>query len=537
MINMLKRWPLYPWLIALYAVLFVYSRNVSEVFAIEVAVLIAVIQIVIALLFGLIFLLTRKRDVSAAILGILVTAFFTYGHIAYLTRQFLPGTVLMYLYVGLMVIGIGMIHRARKSANFASIAFPANVFASILIVMTLPPLISYLVRSLQPEPPLVVQEHPQLNNAPDRPDIYYIVLDGYSSNQHLLRDYGYDNSAFTDQLEQRGFFVAYESKTSYGLTLTSISTVLNMRYIDERDMAAARQKPSSVYYYRSLIADNTVASELQARGYTYIDLLSGFAVPSTIADINVDFFEEGPRYYFGLEGQEAARSYRQGFTTLLLATTSLYSISDPQQGIQPLFVHTSYDYLSPARALMTWSEAEKIAQMPEATFTYVHILKPHEPISFDSDGNIIVLPPHLSNDEEAPYFFDQVEFVNTRTLEMVDNILAASSTPPIIIIQGDHGSVLGHPQSLDGHRTNFEILNAYYLPDHPDCITDPAIIPINSFRSVLNCYFNTDYPMLEPRYFAMPGNYENMFLFEPVDIDQWMKEREANPLYDPDNHQ
>src|SRR6186713_507659 len=130
MMNILKRWPLYPWLIALYAVLFVYSRNVSEVFAIEVAVLTVCIQLVILLLFGLIFALNKKRDASAAILGILVAAFFTYGHIAYLTRQFLPGTVLMYLYVVLMVIGIGTIHRTRKSANFAAITYPANVFAS-----------------------------------------------------------------------------------------------------------------------------------------------------------------------------------------------------------------------------------------------------------------------------------------------------------------------------------------------------------------------------------------------------------------------
>jgi hypothetical protein len=531
--RMMRRWPFYPWLFVLYAVLFVYSRNVGEVVALEVGGIIVLIMLITLLLFGIIYVLVRKVYAAAAILGVLVITFFTYGHVANLTSSLIPGTILMYSYVGLMVLAIGMIHRARRSFDFARPVSSLNIFVLVLIAMTMPPIVAYFVRSLRPEPPLIANEHPLSSDSAERPDIYYIVLDAYSSNSHFLRDYGYDNSDFTRALEQRGFFVAYDSKTSYAVTLPSISTALNMRFIEEQDITAAAQKPSAVYYYRTLIADNAVAQELQGRGYMYIDMLSGFAIPSSIADINIDFYSAGPRYYVGIEGQEAALNYKQGFVTLLLATTSLHTLNDPWESVRPFFVDSSLDHRSPVRALMTWDEAEKIAEMPEATFTLVHIIKPHNPISFDQDGNIIEPPSGLSTEERALYFFDQLKFVNARTLEMIDTILANSSTPPIIVIQGDHGSHLGESNSLDGRATNFEILNAYYLPGQPDCITDPAIIPINSFRSVLNCYFDTDYPLLEPRYFATPAGYVNLFLFEPVDMEQWMREREANPLYNP----
>jgi hypothetical protein len=529
MMNILKRWPLYPWLFVLYPILFVYSRNVGEVFALEVLLFIGIFFALAALIFGIFYWAIRNPFVSAAMLFVLVITFFTYGHVANLTSSIIPEIALMYTYVLLCVFGIGMIFRTRHLWDFSHMVSSLNLIGAILIAMTLPPLIGYLSRSLT-QPTFEVDEHPHLDNSPERPDIYYIVLDAYSSNSHFLRDYGYDNSAFTDALEERGFYVAYDSKTSYGLTVVSLSSVLNMRYIDENDEAAAAESRTQVHYFRTLMADSAVAGELESRGYTYIDMLSGFAVPSTIADINIDFYPDGPQYYYGAEGHQAALSSRRAFAPLLLATTSFHQLNDPQEAMQPLITKASYNFLAPERALMTWDEVEKIPEMPEATFTIVHIIKPHGPISFDQEGNLVD-PATLQDNYRA--FFDQLQFVNARTLAMIDAILEKSSTPPIIIMQGDHGSLLGSPQSLDNKRTNFEILNTYYLPGQADCITDRAIIPINSFRAVFNCYFETDYPMLEPQYFAMPGNYIDMFLFEPVDIDEWIREHEANPLYDP----
>jgi len=83
--------------------------------------------------------------------------------------------------------------------------------------------------------------------------------------------------------------------------------------------------------------------------------------------------------------------------------------------------------------------------------------------------------------------------------QVIDTILANSSQPPVIIIQGDHGP--GSRLDWDSpQRTclweRTPILNAYYLPEGRDSLLYPSISPVNSFRVVLNSYFGTNLPLL-----------------------------------------
>jgi hypothetical protein len=96
-----------------------------------------------------------------------------------------------------------------------------------------------------------------------------------------------------------------------------------------------------------------------------------------------------------------------------------------------------------------------------------------------------------------------VTYINRRMLEAVDTILSNSGTPPIIVIQGDHGPW------LQTREKRFWILNAYYLPDRNDELY-PSISPVNTFRLVFNSYFGGQYEMLEDvSYFSpVPKLYE-----------------------------
>jgi len=93
--------------------------------------------------------------------------------------------------------------------------------------------------------------------------------------------------------------------------------------------------------------------------------------------------------------------------------------------------------------------------------------------------------------------------LNTRVLEAVDTILEESDTPPIIIIQGDHGAWIQPKDRL------MWILNAYYLPENNDKLY-PSISPVNTFRLVFNLYFGGRYEMLEDvSYFSpVPNLYD-----------------------------
>jgi hypothetical protein len=517
--------------------LFLFSQNAGLVIVSQVWLALGAALAAATACFALAYVAVRSVAKAAAITAVLVLAFFSYGHVYHLLEvQAALRIALPYVYAAVMLIAIVAVLRAKNAGTFARPIPYLNIVAAVLILLSLIPIATYLLRgwsaahSVRASGP-DAQNQPRLLDSPQRPDIYYIIMDAYSSNDHLMRGWGYDNSSFTDALEDRGFFVAYDSKTTYGATIVSLAASLNMRYFDDADKTAAASMPADRDYFSHLITDNEVARQLQSRGYTYVFMVSGFMGSSTIADTNTDFYPSGPRYFTAAsrrETQDEKLFYEQPFTPLLLETTALRSYAETSATAQEP-EGKPITFWKPEKTLMTWAEAEKIPAMPAATFTIIHILKPHEPLAFRRDGSLIPYPyvryaqPHA---EVEAAFFDQLEYVNERTLQMLDAIIAGSDVPPIIILQGDHGTVLGKPDSVDGHRTNFAIMNAYRIPQHPDCITDRSIIPINSFRALLNCSFGTDYPMLDAHYYAMPEGYDNLFDFVEIDIDAWEAEFE-----------
>jgi hypothetical protein len=84
----------------------------------------------------------------------------------------------------------------------------------------------------------------------------------------------------------------------------------------------------------------------------------------------------------------------------------------------------------------------------------------------------------------------------------VDTILAEAEAPPIIILQGDHGSKSiresGDTRVQMLHE-RLGILNAYCLPGDGDQYLYDSITPANTFRVIFNAYFDTDYQLLEDR--------------------------------------
>ena len=73
------------------------------------------------------------------------------------------------------------------------------------------------------DPALVAPENP--------PDIYYIVLDAYARTDILNDFFGFDNAAFTEYLLEKGFVIPLDNHSNYASTEMSITSTLNMQYI------------------------------------------------------------------------------------------------------------------------------------------------------------------------------------------------------------------------------------------------------------------------------------------------------------------
>ena len=66
-----------------------------------------------------------------------------------------------------------------------------------------------------------------------RPDVFYILLDGYGREDILTEFYNYDNSEFLEGLAEKGFFIASKSRSNYSNTITSLASSINMKYLEE----------------------------------------------------------------------------------------------------------------------------------------------------------------------------------------------------------------------------------------------------------------------------------------------------------------
>jgi hypothetical protein len=126
-------------------------------------------------------------------------------------------------------------------------------------------------------------------------------------------------------------------------------------------------------------------------------------------------------------------------------------------------------------------------------FIYAHVLMPHPPYLFDRNGRR--WPTPRTDATMADDYLEQLIFVNRLAAEALSGILANSATPPVIIVQGDHGfrGLTGPDQALE-RKT---ILNAYLLPGEAPLPNLNGITPVNTFRLLLNRYLGTHYEFLE----------------------------------------
>lgn len=303
------------------------------------------------------------------------------------------------------------------------------------------------------------------------PDVYYVVLDGYARADMLAAHYGFDNGPFLAELEARGFFVADRSSANYPYTYLSLSSSLNERYLTEE---IARSDPYRAYL--PLIRSAAVPARFRDRGYRYAVTRTVWAGTSgsPIADELVG----------------ASSSFANEYEAALVDQSIL-------RGLVP---HPSIaDYHRAA-----FDALETIAADARPTFALAHIVAPHPPYVLDRNGRVVldisVLRGQWGGAANERGYLEQVRYVDHRILEVIDAILARSTTRPIIILQGDHGSWSTRYEAGVPHeevvRERMSILNAYLVPDGVRDLLYPSITPVNTFRAIERGLFDEPVELL-----------------------------------------
>jgi hypothetical protein len=317
-----------------------------------------------------------------------------------------------------------------------------------------------------------------------RPDIYYIVLDAYARQDILMKHFKFDNSDFIDFLQARGFFVGHRSRPNYLVTYLSLASSLNFRYLDFIQDELDREPLDRTIPYR-MIQDNEAARFLKQYGYRFIHFKStwGATAANPFADVQVGSKEH---------------VFHNEFHRALVETTPLraWSIQRAEGGIRQ-------------HHLSAFANLKSIPTMNGAKFVLAHFILPHPPYVFDRNGhdpreNVNdakpINDPNNRLPQRARMYIDQLHFVNEQIKDIVAVILSKSKSPPIIIIQSDHGPnprmrTFAGKVGMEGRTA---ILNAIYLPGSEGALYE-TISPVNLYRVIFNHCFNASYDLLEDR--------------------------------------
>jgi len=513
---------IHPFIFAVYPILFFFNLNKRDLWFSETLAPMAA-SLIAALFLLVFFKIVFKETMKAGILvSLILILFYSYEAIQTgITGNDLGDLVISLdsnlfwsygIIIALFASGLyfldGENHRITEFLNVMSV---------VLVTFSLYGFVSHKISS--PGGNLFPPTKSDQNAIPEdfkytgpKPDIYYIILDGYLRDDVMNKYWEFDNSEFIQSLTKRGFYVAPKSRSNYTTTGFSLSSSLNMKYILV-DLEVDTSEHLNNTPMIEAVGENRVVNFLKSIGYLYVHLSDDAADSKKGNHVDISITN---------------RKYSSLFSQYLLNKTILKNLK-----------LNSLDVIQTKRnnILYGFKKLEEISKIDEPTFTFAHFLMPHVPQAFDKNGDI---PVEGKSDVEK--YFDEVLYANKRITLLVNHILEKSETPPIILVQGDHGYLAEQSTLLNEEQAikYYSNLSAYHLPGNGKDQLYETITPVNSFRLIFDHYFRTQFGLLEDTtYFPVSYDGKRKFISAPNEDSlnspsAWVESAERTLLKNPD---
>ncbi|MFZ5949436.1 MAG: sulfatase-like hydrolase/transferase [Candidatus Rifleibacteriota bacterium] len=487
---------LHPLILAVYPILLIFSENFDQLKFSDLLGPIAVstgVSIGVIIFFSLIYRRLENACLLASAWLFLFYSFAAFEKALHsLTDSWSYYEPFFTVFWGFIFVSMPFLLRNRNQDLKNATAFLNVVGLALMLMQGFNLANSAVAESQFSAKTAAVNPEPSQTRAASRPDIFLIILDGYA-RQDILKDlYNHDNQQFVSFLKEKGFHVIEKAQSNYCQTLLSMASLLNYQNLDE--MWQKTYQHNSLTPLNRMIAENRLFAFLKNQGYR------------TIA------FESG---YSGTEMKRAdlyiARSLlNTEFINILINTTYLAKFKTDFFDVTQTQIEAHRE-----RIKQTFDGIARISGTSEnPVMVFAHLAAPHPPFVFDESGN---LPPysgtfsledgsHWENPAQnyKKSYVNQLKFVNKKTMKLVEKMLADSQREKVIIIQADHGpgSELDWKNFENTNvRERMSILNAIYFPDGNYGSIRPDHTPFNTFRVVLNRYFNENLELLENRSF------------------------------------
>ena len=508
----MRKVPLHPLLFATFPVLFLFVQNAERVRLGKITGPLLVVLVATVVVSGIASLVLRDLRRGAFVGSGFAILSLSYGHVYTAVQDKAIGGVVvgrdMFLLPLWTLLAVGVVLFAWRVRAVREVTGILNIVAAGLVIVsavnTSSAVASQSGRAFQANAGKESEPIPVARGESTKRDIYYMIFDRYGSNPVLKEFLGYDNSAFLDELRERGFYVADESQSNYPTTAPSVASSLNMEYLDGLAKQMGKDSKDWKPLYRTIPNPKAVRF-LREQGYAYAHIGSWYDPTASDRTAQVNYHYD--------KTSEFTRVLTE--TTLLQPLAKRIGLLKEFDGRQVIHNQIRFQFDSIIDA----------SKLPGPTYTFSHILIPHEPFTFDEHGN------YLTEEEQERFTWEQgyvgqVKWENTRILEVLDELLdVPDERKPIIIIQADEGPKrpsweYGGEQRWedatdDELREKVGILNAYLLPGESETGLYQDITPVNSFRLLFNLYFGTDLELLPDRNYVY-GNGDEPYRFTDI---------------------
>jgi hypothetical protein len=272
--------------------------------------------------------------------------------------------------------------------------------------------------------------------------------------------------------------------------------MLNWQHLDEVVSQSVRHRRDRAAVYHS-IHRNRTAAYLKSLGYRYFFFPTpyGGTSQSDLADVIV--------------APSDSRLKKNFFFPTWIHTVPLQAASN---WLCDLKVRCTSSFVAEPAGVVLWKfrELGELATASGPKFVFAHFLVPHSPFLFDADCTLIRVEVVAEDDPDnwallRQSYIAQLQCVNRLVLDMVDELISSSATPPIILLQSDHGyGLFTRPPpladiSLTQLDERFDLFAAYHLPEAPEDLMPGTISPVSLFPTLLRHYFGAQAPAVEDR--------------------------------------
>jgi len=309
------------------------------------------------------------------------------------------------------------------------------------------------------------------------PNVYFIIVDGYTSLAVLQEVLDYDNQAFIREMEKQGFVHQNENFSAYTSTSLSLAAMMQGEYPVTED--SPRYSTTHNFYPSLLQHSEPPAAVKQAKALGYTVRLFGNS-----------WAECAPMHLKCPSSQDSILTSYEVLTFL-----ELTPISWVRENTGFLNLHQTIEEGSDAIGRFL-RYAKRRGNKDGPYFTFIHHLPPHPPYIYNPDCTVrknIAYDFTSWSEGAKPYYLDNLQCTNKKLKEL-STYINNEDPGAIVVIQADHGTafevdwtVVPDEWSDLQIRERLSILSLIRAPENCHQWLLPQLNTVNAVRFVFGC--------------------------------------------------